>query len=964
MLDRVMRMKRRTKGAISIFLMLIFVASYVLAALLVDGGRYRMAQVMAESALDSANESVLSYYNQLLFDLYGIFAVDSSNINLSSGSSDGTDTETLNQIASALEDYINQTLSITDTDYSGYSTLLTNWIMGESGNHAEEVHYFDDYDFQIQITAGSSVTLASTDYVEDQIIDYMKYRAPVEIALGENSFLGKLLGIIELKDRMVASKDQITITNSYKALFQEADNLQKDLKKYNEKLIAFCHNPKEGNFYAGLVPDTGTKDADGNFNLANAANLYQIYGKEFDERLDEIGNQQREVSLNEDGEEEEESDEEFLERIREEYDEERKEFCDEIESISERAEEFRKEVNELRDRVEAVYNKYNEYINKLENKLKEKPEDENYRTVYEPVIAQAKAQCGEILKNIDLLFNARQYMDAIYQLEQDSSQEFSNGLIGMIDNRCNEETQRSPYSIKSALNDGDSNMISSRISDYFEILEENLKKLMSQASYYYKCNYLETVEAKEDFKVNNEVQEEEKEDKEELKDLKEEDLKVNYTHASAEQLQQAQSLPTEIDSSNGEKVMEIGIALVDRLVAILEEARDSIYVNEYIMTTFPNVVDSKETPSNQTDLMKKRAEYNATLAEVEYILTGKADTGSSVLIVDGELLGIRTIFNTVAIFTDSAKRQQASTIAAAISGPFAPVVTVVLLIAWAVAESALDVIELKDGSNEIPLLKKSGDWLISIEGAIQKCIKEITEQVTDKASDILSNMQEEVKEKTNSMIYEIYNTTVDGMDSVTSMVSGELDTWTNNAKEATGNQAGMNHALDQMNSEVKSGVDSIKSMGQELTEETKDQAIAIASDAIDQAFDKVESSMKDGINSLSTSVKESIQENGLVPKQIENGVENSKVTLNYGDYMRIFLLMMNQQTKVERIQSLIQANLRYGGSADFKMEDSAVAVWADMECSIRYLFMTNFIVPQSMKKEGRLTFTVHSARAY
>ena len=311
--------------------------------------------------------------------------------------------------------------------------------------------------------------------------------------------------------------------------------------------------------------------------------------------------------------------------------------------ISVKADGLHTEANDLRDRVERINNRYNEYIGELEGKLKEKPEDENYRTVYEPVIAQAKAKCGEILKNIDLILNARQYEDAIYKLGQTDSFGFYSGLSGMIDNRCMEEEVISPYNIRSALNDGDSNFVSSEISGYMADLEENLKKLMSQASYYYKCNCLETVEAKEeDFKIENK---EEDKKKEEFKDLNAEDLKVNYTHASDLPAQNRDSLPDVIDTSNGEKVMDMGIQLVDGLVAILEEARDSIYVNEYIMTTFPNVVDSKDMPSEQTDLMKKRAEYAATLAEVEYILTGNPDSDGSVLTIEAELLGIRTIFN-------------------------------------------------------------------------------------------------------------------------------------------------------------------------------------------------------------------------------------------------------------------------------------------------------------------------------
>ena len=103
MMRHVFYMKRGAKGAISVFLILIFVATYVIAGLLVDGGRYRMARVMAESALDSANESILSYYNQMLYDLYGLFAVDPESV-------------TKEQIAGVLEDYVSHTLQTADID--------------------------------------------------------------------------------------------------------------------------------------------------------------------------------------------------------------------------------------------------------------------------------------------------------------------------------------------------------------------------------------------------------------------------------------------------------------------------------------------------------------------------------------------------------------------------------------------------------------------------------------------------------------------------------------------------------------------------------------------------------------------------------------------------------------------------------------------------------------------------------
>ena len=198
MMKHVFYMKKSIRGAISVFLILIFLATYMLSAVLVDGGRYRMAQAMAETALDTAAESVLSYYNQMLYDLYGIFAVDSASVSRE-------------KIAEVMERYVTQTLGAADIDYSGYSTMLSNFLLEGDWEAGEGTNYFNDYDIDVNITAGASVTLASTDYVEDQIIDYMKYRVPLSLAEGAGSFLSKLEAIVNIKDRIKASKDRKSV---------------------------------------------------------------------------------------------------------------------------------------------------------------------------------------------------------------------------------------------------------------------------------------------------------------------------------------------------------------------------------------------------------------------------------------------------------------------------------------------------------------------------------------------------------------------------------------------------------------------------------------------------------------------------------------------------------------------------------------------------------------------------------
>ena len=67
---------------------------------------------------------------------------------------------------------------------------------------------------------------------------------------------------------------------------------------------------------------------------------------------------------------------------------------------------------------------------------------------------------------------------------------------------------------------------------------------------------------------------------------------------------------------------------------------------------------------------------------------------------------------------------------------------------------------------------------------------------------------------------------------------------------------------------------------------------------------------------------------------------------------------------MKRIQAVIQANLQVGGQEAFKMENAPVAVWADLECSMKYMFLSNGIVPENMKKDGRLRLKVISAQSY
>ena len=101
--------------------------------------------------------------------------------------------------------------------------------------------------------------------------------------------------------------------------------------------------------------------------------------------------------------------------------------------------------------------------------------------------------------------------------------------------------------------------------------------------------------------------------------------------------------------------------------------------------------------------------------------------------------------------------------------------------------------------------------------------------------------------------------------------------------------------------------------------------------------------------------------------QVQNTGSNTgkfDVKMDYMDYMRIFLLFMDNTTKVQHIQSLVQANLRCGKQEDFSMEGSFVTVAASMEGSVNYLMMGSGFLPASMQRDGRLKFKVYTNLGY
>lgn len=934
-----MKKHHRWKGAISIFLCIILISNTALVGVLVDSARYRMARAESEAALDSAASSVLSYYNKMLYDLYGLFATDSLSEE---------------EITRLLQEYTEKTLGVAEVPESSVKQINQAIYTALTGQAAQEADLasFTAYDYEINVTMDPDrVSLANTDAVESQIIDHMKYRAPISLVSGVGDFLEKISVLFDVVDRIEAAKDKADSEKELgkEQLANDAAALIQRISEFNAKLKKFTNCPYD--------LDKGTGET--------AMDPWDLV-REFDENMD-----RRWADFA--GEEEQPEDE-----MREVYRDELNMLLGRLANMSGNANDLHNEANQIRDSVDSIMGRYDTYIAALQAKIDADPNNENLKTVYLPEIELAESTCGEILKNMDLVLMGRQYTDRIAGSMMDYQNMFEITGEQVIDTRLlgleRGQTTEEGYSIYIT------DMIEREVGEFAggcnTLLAETAADLDALNVFARDFEEAKPVKVKTLPSDSSPSKEETDPEVAGLRPFNAEDLKVSYE--TTQQVDWDHELNTEVDAENVSQILQGGLDFIRKLGEVLEGARDSLYINEYAIAYFPNYVQHYRavdkaiaTEADNKYLSPKSNSYYvpylASQAELEYIISGNSNAGEAVLDVAARLLGIRMVLNTAAIFTDSAKIAQANTMAAAISGPFAPLVATGLLIAWALAESTFDVLKLQEGE-EVLVFKQGSNWFISAGGLVREAVgaaaEYVTEEVTTAANNAISDAAAAVQQAANKAVYDAYQKLSSGADAAVSAAQSSMQQWgqeiSSQVPEAS---AVLNNATTGVTDTARNAINNT------LTD-AKDQALAL----VNQTVRNTSKNMQDGVDKLGAQIQEKVTKavtsalaKVLPEGQVQNTGSNTgkfDVKMDYMDYMRIFLLFMDNTTKVQHIQSLVQANLRCGKQEDFSMEGSFVTVSASMEGSVNYLMMGSGFLPASMQRDGRLKFKVYTNLGY
>lgn len=207
-------------GSVTVFLTMILLPMLLLMITLTDYAKITVAKNQVSDAGELAANAGLSYYDEYLKDMYGLFAVSKDTA----------------ELQEHLEDYFTATLEGAGVEEN--STFLKDLKDIFSAAESTEDTYLgliqlEKQSFSVEEMKGANLTNASL--LNNQIMDYMQYRGPLVIAGG---ILDKINAFKDLKQETKVSQDKIKYEKNLSDIEKLCETAYKKINLYNDTLDA------------------------------------------------------------------------------------------------------------------------------------------------------------------------------------------------------------------------------------------------------------------------------------------------------------------------------------------------------------------------------------------------------------------------------------------------------------------------------------------------------------------------------------------------------------------------------------------------------------------------------------------------------------------------------------------------------------------------------------------------------
>lgn len=216
-----MRLFRRADGAISVFLAIILVPIMTISAIFVDASKVQLGRALAESAGDLALNTALTNYDTELKDLYGLMATaqDTSDLFMK------------------LEDYYTTCITsagVSEEDSIYYvGQIMSSLGMVSDSSDVSDIMNMEVVDFTVNKRDDAS--LANASIMKKQIVDFMKYRAPINTGL---SFVSSLKSFSTLKQQNKLIEEKQDYYKKQQTVLEDLQEAWSFIAKYNATDVA------------------------------------------------------------------------------------------------------------------------------------------------------------------------------------------------------------------------------------------------------------------------------------------------------------------------------------------------------------------------------------------------------------------------------------------------------------------------------------------------------------------------------------------------------------------------------------------------------------------------------------------------------------------------------------------------------------------------------------------------------
>lgn len=470
--------------------------------------------------------------------------------------------------------------------------------------------------------------------------------------------------------------------------------------------------------------------------------------------------------------------------------------------------------------------------------------------------------------------------------------------------------------------------------------------------------------------------------------------------------------PTSIDSSgdddsmadNGKANLTEISNLLTNLANVAETARDYVYIEEYFTEMFSCYTTGKGSEDLMTLSNKDMSTNKFFGSEMEYILYGKDTVQGNLNCSKASIFGVRFALNSIYALTSSDTRTPALTAATAIAGWTGfgvPIVQTVILLAWSMAESMVDLDNLCKGE-AVALYKSSDTWVLGINGAVQlgkdaanAVIDDVFTKIENTAMDsidsITTTVNDYVEDTTRGLVDNIQGKIMTSIETLAVQIVGEsnynltkndVQTKVDNLLNSMLSSASGDSTSDKA---TRLAIEAIKTVpivdattGSSMTArdylvstiysaytDAKNGLLTSVSSKVETMLNSVVSPIRDAItgavssvgDELKSEVSRIVSEGGdQVKQKVTSAIDDylgdlggtegggtaaaSGFSLTYKEYVKAFMLLSitaNKTSMLQRCAELIQANVSQTNSA-FNITKAYTMVEVNATVSIRTTF--------------------------